>query len=528
MLIRSALLFAALAPVLAQSPEMNEPPLLRSTTRLIQVDVTVRDKAGRPVEGLKEGDFEVFEDGKRQTVRFFNGSTDGFRRTEPLMEGMATNRPETGGGRRGVTVVLVDSLNTDWNSRQAAREGLRRFLLSARPDDRLAVYTLAGDLKVVHDYTSDAASLLRQLDKKLDTPNPADSIEQLRLLSQMIPQAAALVKWSTAHESDFRTAQQASATFEALEAIARHVGGTPGRKSLVWISSGFPMSIQNNRDTGVRTRTNGTVITGATQSFAEDFERAHRALSNANVAVFPINPKGLETLPEFDAISQVGVARRDWRSSNSTLHQVAERTGGREFTDQNGIAAALRTVSEEAQKSYTLAYYPTSHQYDGRYRKIEVKLKRDGLTASHRQGYYAWDEAAVSKVDVKEELLAAAREPLDASVVGIDGLLRERQGAAGHEVLARIDASELLWQEGGKFQAGAGIALVQFGAEGRQLAGVTDNVSFQVDAAKAAALGRYGIRYQRALELKPGVARVRLVVRSAKTGAVGSLTLPLK
>lgn len=526
-MIRSALMLAALAPVLAQTTQNEQPLLLKSTTRLVQVDVTVRDKAGRPVEGLKEGDFELFEDGKRQAVRFFSGSADGFNRTEPLMAGMATNRPALGGDRRGVTIVLVDSLNTDWLSRAAAREGLRRFLMAARPDDRIAVYTLASELKVVHDYTSDAASLLKQLDKKVETPNTVDSMAQLKLLATMIPSAAALTKWSLAHESEFRILQQAETTFDALESIASHVGGTPGRKSLVWISGGFPLSIQNNSGTRVRTKSNGMVSTGLTRSFAPEFERAQRALANANVAVFPINPKGLESLPEFDTGVRDLPATRDWRENNSMLHQVAARTGGRDFTDINDIAGAMKTVSDEAQKSYTLAYYPASQQSDGRFRKIEVKLKKAGLAAGHRPGYFAVDEAAVTKADVRAELTEAAREPLDASVVGIDGMVRTRESAAGHEVLARIEANELMRQDGAIFQVGAAIAVLQFDAEGRQLDGFTDNVTFKVDAAKASALARHGIRYQRAIELKPGAARVRFVVRSATTGALGSLTLPV-
>lgn len=523
-----ALPAAALAQAPAPaSPQDPSPLVLRSTTRLIQVDVVVRDKAGRPVPGLGQGDFEIFEDGRRQAVRFFSAAAPRPARDAELPPGMVSNRAPLEGSRQGVTVILVDSLNTDWRARNAARENLRKFLLAARPDDRIALYTLGGSLKIVHEFTTDARSVLKQLESRTEQPNFGDNIEQISVLKELIPECAALLKWSLAREGDFRDVQRAVATFDTLQAIARHLGSTPTRKSLIWISSGFPMSINANANTATMTAQHGLVMTGEHRSFTAEFDQAYKALSAANVAVYPIDPRGLMGLPEFDAISRKPEANRPWVESNSMLQQMAQRTGGRAFIDQNDILGSLKQVTDEAQQTYTLAYYPSSDKFDGRYRKLEVRLKREGLAAAHRQGYYALDEKELKQADPAEAMRAAAREPLDSAVIGIDAALNPQPGTKVLELLARIDAAELLWPEGSGFTVAASVAVFQFDAEGRQLAGVSDNLSFAADPAKAALLSQHGLSFRRGVELNPAAARVRLVVRSARTGATGTLTVPL-
>ncbi|MBI4893116.1 MAG: VWA domain-containing protein [Acidobacteria bacterium] len=524
------LLLASQSSLLSQSQVDTQKPdlTIRSTTRLIQVHVAVRDGSSQPVAGLAQGDFEIIEDGRRQDIRFFTTASNRQAQDAGIAPGMTSNRLSPGTESRGVTVVLVDSLNTDWSARAAARENLRKFLLAARPDDRIALYTLGGSLKVIHDYTTDAASLLKQLDRTFDQANFGDNLAQLNLLKELIPEAGALLAWSIARETDFRDVQRATASFDALEAIARHVGATPARKSLVWISSGFPLSIRATAANGTTVPGRGFARTGEDRSFSPEFDKAFKALSAGNVAVYPVDPKGLMGLAEFDAVSPRPSADRSWQENNSMLNQLAQRTGGRAFTSQNDILGALQQISAEAQQTYVLAYYAPSEQFDGRYRKIEVRLKRRGLSAAHRQGYYALDDKALKQTDSEQEMRLAARQPLDSAIIGIDARLQPQPGSEAQMLLARIDTAELLWPEGTGFAAEAKVALLQFDAQGRQVAGTVDSVRVPLDAAKAGLLSRNGLAFQRGITLKPETATVRIVVRSAKTGAIGTLALPIQ
>jgi hypothetical protein len=205
--------------------------------------------------------------------------------------------------------------------------------------------------------------------------------------------------------------------------------------------------------------------------------------------------------------------------------QLATRTGGRAYIDQNDIIGSLRQVTDAAQTSYSVAYYPSNPKFDGKYRKIEIRVKKNGLKANHRQGYFALDAGEVKRENVQDEMKSAARDPLDAAVIGIDAGLQDKDGAK--QLLARIDAGELIWEENGAFSVDTSIGLFQFDSEGRQLEGAADNVSFKCDPAKAAALSQYGLSYGRKVNLNPAAAKLRMVVRSARTGAIGSITIPV-
>lgn len=504
---------------LAQDPEL----VLRSTTRLVQVEVVVRDSSGNPVPGLKKGDFEILEDKKPQPIQFFAD----YRREKPavaeLPPGMVSNRPEVTGPRRGVTVILVDSLNTGWAARARAYENLIKFLKGADPGDRVALYTLGHRFKVFHDFTGDAGALLKRIEA-MGNPTLA-AIGDETPLDQIIPEAAALAKWAGDRESSVRQIARATATLDTLAAIANHLGSTPGWKSLIWISGGFPMQTGMDRSTST-THWRGTrTTTGEFRSFDAEFDRAIKALTNSNVAVYPIDPVGLQAAPEFDAAVRVPGSGQPWQETNSMLRQMARRTGGKAYTDLNDILGSLKDVTEGAQSSYTLAYYAPNPRDDGKYRRITVRVKKRGLTASHREGYFALAADDIRQTDPEKTMLAAARDPLDSSVIGIDAQLQSP--AAGSRILARVHTAELISPAGETFVVEATAGVYQFDREGRQIGAFADKISFNCNPAQAAQLSQFGMSYDRAIAIHPEAVRVRLVVRSNRTGALGSITLPV-
>jgi VWFA-related protein len=493
--------------------------VLRSTTRLIQVEVIVRDKAGKPVRGLKQGDFDVFEDGKQQTVRFFVGGNEKPKGgAAELPPGMVSNRLSETGARRGVTAILVDSLNTKWESRPRALEALRKFLLTMQPDDRIALYALGNRFNILHEFTTDAASLIKQL-KEMGNPR-VPSTEDQEGLNLLV--GGPLLATTTAIEEDFRQVQRANTTFATLEGLASHLGGTPGWKSLIWISDGFSLT-QAGAKMGTPTLTNGLVDTGERRTLDAEFQRTVRALSNANVAVYPVDPRGLMGLPEYESVGQqLNKPTRPWRAENAMLQQVARATGGRAYTSQNDIQGALRQVSDDAQAGYTLAYYAKNENFDGRFRSIRVNVHGDGMKVDHRQGYYAVDLKAIEHPTPLEQMRTTAAGVLDSGAIGIDAKLD------GGKVLARIDTAELMEPATGGFGVRCTVGVFQFDAEGKPLDSLTDNIEFKLDTRKAAALAENGMSYGRPVRLNANAALVKIVVRSAANGAIGSLTLPVK
>src|SRR5690348_14732828 len=233
-------------------------PTIRVDTRLVEVNVIVRDQNNRPVEGLTKADFAIFDRGKEQKIAVF--SADSVHRVEkpaaPLPAGMYTNRPEQRAETpTTITVVLLDAVNTRIEDQSFAKQQFIRFLAQIRPEDRVAVYALGSRLQILQDFTSDSKALLRSLaryrgqadalvaDSEPDPANTGDS---------------EMDKWlnnKNALLADNAIQARVRATVAAMEAIANHIGRLPGRKNLVWITGSFPFSV-GERSTEANTNWN--------------------------------------------------------------------------------------------------------------------------------------------------------------------------------------------------------------------------------------------------------------------------------
>jgi VWFA-related protein len=237
----------------SQSAEKSR-NVLRTTTRLVQVNVIVNDKHGDPISGLAQKDFSILDNGKPQEIRVFSAETDfpSAPTRAPLPPDTYTNRPEEQTNiPTSITVILLDALNTEAADQTLARKHVIRVLQEIQPQEYVALYWLGNGLHILHDFTTDA-SVLRQVlagyeskssrefdnselaDPSLNTPNPST------------PAGEASERQAFRLAVDQRVANQSTrdrvrATVAALIAIANHLGTRKGRKNLVWVSSSFPV-----------------------------------------------------------------------------------------------------------------------------------------------------------------------------------------------------------------------------------------------------------------------------------------------
>jgi VWFA-related protein len=241
--------------LLAQTPPavQTSTPVLRSTTRLIQVNLIAQDKKGNPITDLTRDDFVLTDAGKGQKISLFQLERE---ETAPAIKAAApkagdpkvitlSNHVEQSAG--AVTVILFDSLNTKFQDQARARTEVIKYLKQASPNNRIALYSLGRQLRILHDFTSSNASLIRALgpsathpldssaaDAEPDDPDTGDQ------------NMDDLISWANGQFSDYVNVNRAELTLDALQAIARHVSRIPGRKNFVWISRGFPFSINQD------------------------------------------------------------------------------------------------------------------------------------------------------------------------------------------------------------------------------------------------------------------------------------------
>src|SRR5437879_12205151 len=155
------------APTQAQPRATEEPPVVRVTTRLVQVNVIVQDRKGEPVTDLTRDDFTLLDQGQPQIVSTF--SVESLRTlptAQPAPPNVFSNRFEQKTHTpTSVPVILLDGLNTRFEDMAYARAQIIKFLGQLQPQDRVALYTLTTRLTVAHDFTTAAPSLLRALER---------------------------------------------------------------------------------------------------------------------------------------------------------------------------------------------------------------------------------------------------------------------------------------------------------------------------------------------------------------------------
>jgi VWFA-related protein len=326
---------------------------------------------------LSAADFEVIEGGRKHTVAHFavRSREAGPSPAADLPAGAFTNVLEGRVGT-GATIVLFDRLNTADVDQIYARRHVVSFLRQLRPHERLGLYVLDGrSLRILHDFTSDTASLITFLDGLTGTTSAAlaaseDTLDRPPSLGDGLDAVfEALIQKSQDAVQGFAMEARADATVETLEILAERLAGVQGRKNVIWISSAFPLSF-----------TDGV----STQQMSPRVYRATRALSHADVSIYPVDARGLigglsgpAGKPTFTTLAQLS-------PSFDTSSVIAEQTGGRVFRNTNDLRMAMTRAAEDADLTYVLGYYPQDERYDGRFRQIDVKVKRPGVSVRHR------------------------------------------------------------------------------------------------------------------------------------------------
>ena len=337
------------------SSNQGSRPVFRSTTRLVVVDVVVTDDKGAPVTGLKPEDFSVTENGEEQKVADFS-----FHQPSSLTQvarqsasSIVSNSPAYS-GNSALNVILLDGINTDFSSHAYAQELLVKYLDSNPTIQPTAVYALESNLRLLHDFSTNAGEL-------------RDSVAHYKGagVTHIATVEAAASPFS--QRGTFRNVPQGrTAAFRGMIFLAQALAGYRGRKNLIWISEGFPLSLYPD------------VSTGDEMLVVEDYsplvEKIADDLMAAQVALYPI--------------SAAGVSKDDQFSAKTAMASMAQRTGGKTFFNRNDLDTGIRSSLDDGSTYYTLEYYPTNKSWDNKFRHIKVKLDRPGVKLQYRDGYY--------------------------------------------------------------------------------------------------------------------------------------------
>ncbi|MBS1814047.1 MAG: VWA domain-containing protein [Acidobacteria bacterium] len=396
----SSLLCLSLAVcALAQQPDANV-PMLKAGTRVVVVDVVVTDRQGNPVHDLPAGVFTVTEDNKPQIIAHFQehraAEAPAPLPAQPVSApGIFTNVvPIT--GDTPLTVVLLDTLNTPLVDQMYARSQLVSFIKKLQPGSRIAIMTLTTRLNLLQGFTSDPAVLQTALKKSKSTR--VSSLREDNITSGFAdqPTMGGLSSGLDAMSSEAGVTQlrmRKDYTADAFNQLARFLSGYPGRKNVIWFSGGFPISIGPGGE--------GDPFASVVD-FGSDVQNSSYMMSLAQIAVYPVDVRGVIAPPIFSAetSSRSMLSGRQMQNSlgnfNSRvaseqmlMRTIAEDTGGKAYTNNNDLSGIVRKVMNDGANFYTLDYVPSDHNLDGQYHSIHVSLQAPGYNLSYRRGYVA-------------------------------------------------------------------------------------------------------------------------------------------
>lgn len=548
----------------AQQPSVPS-PTVRVSTHMVLVDVVVTDKQGKPVNGLHPEDFVVEENGKVQKISSLTTPAENAPAAAPqLPPGIYSNRPEYRSPGGPITVMLLDALNTPFTNQGYARRQMLAFVQQQfKPTDRMAVFALTGPLTVLQDLTSDpqvlyaalqrykpqsqefessgrpatsaangtatTASVVTSLDAS--TPPLVDNSSAASLrggsASSAISSVQAALQAFEEAQAAYAQEQRAVMTLSALGSLARMLGGLPGRKNLIWVTGELPFSfipedrVMTEAELGeelpsMETRRVGEHAAGnyaATfrSSHAEEIRQISARLSTAQVAVYPVDARGLSISTEVD--------------SQETMREMARETGGRAYVNQNEIRVGVERAFADESAAYSLGYYPENKKYDGKYRSIKVKVKREGVEIHSRRGYYAVDPTQTKGYNAQQEVASALGDNAPSTLVAFSAQVKPPSANSVPNkigVTYLVDASTLSAEDasGGKHMNVVFYATI-FSPAGKIVANTSQKVDQTFDANTYQQIVQKGLMLH--LDVDPQPGQLRLAVQDVRTGLVGTI-----
>jgi VWFA-related protein len=528
------LALALVVPSAAQQPQPQAPPVFRSGAQLTVETVTVKDKSGKPIEGLTAKDFSITEDGVPQAISFVEfqrvpnpsdllQSADAVP-AEPAAVAAPPRPPEEqhqispsapGDIRyrdRRLLVLYFDLSAMPPNDLMRAYGAGQKFIATQmKAQDLVAIMTFQGGaVKVKHDFTGDRAQLQEVFETLIyGDDKDGDGISDATDTGTAFGQ-------DDAEFNILNTDRQLS----ALQTAATMLRSLPEQKSLVYFASGLRLNGVDNQ-AQLRATTNAAI--------------------RANVAIFPVDARGLVAeapLGDATRASPGGIGMfsgqlanagmTNFQRSQDTLYSLAKDTGGKALFDNNDLSVGIVQAAEAVSSYYIIGFYTTHPERDGRFHRVRISLN-GGLSAdlTYRQGYFADKEfgkfTAADKERQLEEALMLENPVTEITIAMEVNYFQLNRAEYFVPVAVKMPGSELALAR----RRGAARTVIDFIGEVKDDYGVTiqnvrDKLDIKLSDDTASQLAKRPIQYETGFTLLPGKYVIKFLARDAETGRIGT------
>jgi VWFA-related protein len=546
------LLFSICLPrplVVAQTKPADQEDVVRITTNLVQIDAVVT-KDGKPVPNLKAEDFEIYEDGRRQEITSFAfisnmTATERSGERSPAPDKTEANLPPGPVKRdvpRRTIAVVVDDLGLSFESMSNVRRQLRKFVTEQlEPNDLVAIIRTSGEIGTLQQFTNDKRLLTRAVDHLRWNPCSRMGVTVFPRYGQ----ALTGFDWESCNPFD-------DGTKRALHFILDALAKLPGRKSMIFMSDDMPIRREEEQ------AADSSVSVGSTVPIGPDAINRGSALRKiaekairSSVVIYSVDTQGLQvtgltasdnvTSPPPIGASQKKVAIDDPNPANAMLRQrwyllqirregalrLAQQTGGFQITNSNGFQ--LDRILEDQSGYYLLGYRPTEETFNRQFHEIKVKVKRSGMTARSRFGFYGVTEEEVRRAQpsTSDETNLALGSPFGAQDLELDLNSFFTNGKTEGSIVRSfiyLNAADLTFSPvNDRQETSLEIHGVVFGDNGSMVEQVKHSAVLSLRESEYKQAMRDGLRLRFDMPAKqPGSFQVRIAVRDRTSSKIGS------
>ncbi|MBL8182420.1 MAG: VWA domain-containing protein [Blastocatellia bacterium] len=543
-----ALSSSAQTPVAKPTPTPND-EIVRISTNLIQLDVSVTNPKGKPITDIRRDEIEIYENGKKQDISGFRfvssvretvANTPVDKNAPPLPPSLT--RPEN--VRRTIALV-VDDLSLSFESAYQTRRSLKKFVDDQMQEgDLVAIVRTGAGIGALQQFTSDKRILYAAIERVKWNPLGSGGISAFAPIESTLagqeeetpdpggedgPQTRDGAKVL----DDFRTQGFVTGTLGALRYIVTGMAVLPGRKSVIMYSDGFSI---------FETNENGQQET----SQVLDFLRALIDEANrASVVFYTVDARGLQTagFTAADSISntspeamnaQSSARRAQLYNTQEGLSFLADETGGFAIKNNNDLIGGVAKIFND-QSYYLIGYEPDDDTFDPakrKFNKLEVKVSRKDAVVRYRSGFFNTANAVKTVFNTTMTPVAQLETALISpfAVNGIDLRLNalfaiDEKNSTYVRSLLHVDASDLKFEDqpDGSKTAVFDVLAMSFGDNGLPVDTLGKTYTLNAKGETLRRIQSEGFVYHFVFPVKkPGPFQFRVAIRDVKSGTLGS------
>ena len=558
---------------------------LHITSRAVLVDVLVTDRNGKPVTGLKQDAFRLTEQGKPQTISYFEEQKGLAQKRPAALPALPPNVFCNYSGNpqpASVNVLLLDSLNTPLEDQSYVHKQAMIFLRNLHPGSRMAIFSMSLGLRFVQGFTDDPALLVSALGSRksneVEVPSLMKTAEEENAQTNLIgelertksagpgattteaPQGMIDALKGFFQETDVNEeTDRAYRTLANLQRLAAFLGAFPGRKNVIWFSESFPLRLFGD----------------STMRLEDEIKKTVNLLTTARVAVYPVDARGVRASGFYEAgdtatpspstsqmLTGVGgvqatslIADSNARNSDQeTMSLLARDSGGRAYINTNGLSEVIADVVSSNADFYTLSYSPSNQKMDESMRHIQIKVAGGDYNLSYRRSYYASDLGlpGASRTAAKQAALTEGEtDPLQPFMdfgmpqteqILYKALIRPLRDDAqstgmgsndGHGTHFRVDFAvdlrdlDLSLDEDGNHRGKLNLSLLVYDRNGHVIARKDHVVELNLKPDMYTFFQTAGVQLHADLEVPRGQYWLRTGVYDQATHKVGTLEIPI-